>query len=268
MKRIALIFCLVLTVIGSASAQNVDRLIRQAQSGKVEAYKSLAIAYRDGGNLEKSWLNMLCMYEIYCLKTNGQVCDIVASLDANDPFRMLTDILNMQDYNDAAKALHFKLREVSSIEAEAIDAAALILGEDDSLDALDVMWNLALRGSELAAIYVAAYYEEADHKSRQEEYYTQMAMSYPVFYLLLGDVYIERYHDSGDFTDVQKALDCYYMADDYGMLTPRYANGLLALYDYFGGKGLVEVRKMEISRLKKIAVTYRTHQSEMSSDVR
>ena len=259
MKRISVIFCLVLILISTASAQNIDRLIRQAQSGKAEAYKSLAIAYRDGSNLKKSWLNMLCMYEIYCLKTNGQVYDIVASLDANDPFRILTDILNMQDYNDAAKALHSKLREVSPIEAEAIDAAPLILGEGDSLDALDVMWNLALRGSELAAIYVAAYYEEADDKSRQEEYYTQLAMSYPVFYLLLGDVYVERYHQRGDFTDVQKSLDCYYKADDYGMLTPRYANGLLALYDYFGGKSMLNVRKREISRLKKIAVTYRTH---------
>ena len=258
MKRISVIFCLVLTVIGSASAQNIDRLIRQAQSGKAEAYKSLAIAYRDGSNLKKSWLNMLCMYEIYCLKTNSRVGDIVADLDADDPFRMLTDILNMQDYNDAAKALHSKLREVSQIEAEAIDAVALILGEGDSPDALDVMWNLAFRGSELAAIYVAAYYEEADDKSRQEEYYTQLAMSFPVFYLLLGDVYIEKYHERGDFTDVRKALDCYYRADDCGMLTPKYANGLLALYDYFGGKGVLDIRRKEISRLKKIAETYRT----------
>lgn len=257
MKRISVIFCLVLILISTASAQNIDRLIRQAQSGKAEAYKSLTIAYRDGSNLKKSWLNMLCMYEIYCLKTNGQVYDIVASLDTDDPFRMLTDILYMQDYNDAAKAWHSKLREVSPIEAEAIDAAVLIMGEGNSPEALDVMWNLALRGSELAAIYVAAYYEDAEDTSRQEECYTQLAMSFPVFYLLLGDLYVERYHERGDFTDVRKALDCYYRADDCGMLTPRYANGLLALYDYFGGKGMLDVRRKEISRLKKIAETYR-----------
>ena len=42
--------------------QRVQNLIQQARQGDVEAYKSLALCYRDGDGVEKSWLNMLCMY--------------------------------------------------------------------------------------------------------------------------------------------------------------------------------------------------------------
>ena len=42
--------------------QRVQNLIQQARQGDVEAYNSLALCYRDGDGVEKSWLNMICMY--------------------------------------------------------------------------------------------------------------------------------------------------------------------------------------------------------------
>lgn len=66
MRRVVTIVCLIFALVSSASGQNVRKLVRQARQGNVQAYESLAICYRDGVKLEKSWINMLCMYEIYC----------------------------------------------------------------------------------------------------------------------------------------------------------------------------------------------------------
>ena len=42
--------------------QKVQNLIQQVRIGNFEAYKSLALCYRDGDGVEKSYLNMVCMY--------------------------------------------------------------------------------------------------------------------------------------------------------------------------------------------------------------
>ena len=61
--------------------QRVQNLIQQARQGDVEAYNSLALCYRDGDGVEKSWLNMLCMYAIYSQKTGGDIENIIELFD-------------------------------------------------------------------------------------------------------------------------------------------------------------------------------------------
>ena len=61
--------------------QRVQNLIQQARQGDVEAYNSLALCYRDGDGVEKSWLNMTCMYAIYCQKTGGDIEDVIELLE-------------------------------------------------------------------------------------------------------------------------------------------------------------------------------------------
>jgi hypothetical protein len=45
-----------------------------------------------------------------------------------------------------------------------------------------------------------------------------------------------KYHENEDFSYIQKAIECYYKADAYGMLVPKYASALWGMYDYFGQK--------------------------------
>ena len=97
------------------------------------------------------------------------------------------------------------------------------------------------------------YYDEAKDKAGQEECLIRIAEKYPFFNLLLGDLYAKRYRNSEDFSYIQKAIECYYGADVYGMLLPKYANTLLNMYDYFGQKGLLESDEQEIERLKILA---------------
>ena len=223
MKKIVLLLCLISLVISQSSAKNINQLVKEARNGKSEAYKALAICYRDGDRLCKSWLNMLCMYEIYCLKTEQEVGDIVKEVNDDHPFRLLTDILYMTSFDDKTRQHLSRIRSIVPIEAQAIDVMEQLLIEGVSLEDLCEMNKLAER--------------------------------YPIFYLLSGEKYIERYHDDGDFANVQKAIDYYYMADRHGMLTPKYAYGLLSIYDYFGKQGMIDNRRREEARLKRIAKT-------------
>ncbi len=255
MKRLILILIFALTIVTDASCQNVRRLVRQVRQGEVQAYESLAICYRDGVKVEKSWLNMLCVYETYCVKTGKDVREIVKDLDAIHPYRLLTEILYMTSVDERAMKLLSEIRTAASLEAEAVDVFLDLNSGGDQDTAASRMRVLAEKGSELAVIYLTAYYEQTNEKQLLMDFYEVFAQRYPVFYLLSGEMYVKQYHEDGDFANIEKAMDYYYKADKHGMLTPKFAYGLWSTYDYFGKKGMLKIKEKEIDRLQKIAQT-------------
>ena len=233
--------------------QRVQNLIQQARQGDVEAYNSLALCYRDGDGIEKSWLNMICMYAIYCQKTGGDIEDIIELFEEGNPFRLIFETVEMP-YSDAEiEAKIDQLRQSVPAEAKAVEAAINAFSLEDATFALNTIREAEDEGSELAVIFQAIYYDEAKDKTGQEEYLTRIAEQYPFFNQLLGDLYAKQYGDSNDFSYIQKAIECYYKADAYGMILPKYANTLWGMYDYFGQKGLLEYDEQEVKRLKILA---------------
>ena len=233
--------------------QRVQNLIQQARQGNVEAYNSLALCYRDGDGVEKSWLNMLCMYAIYSQKTGGDIENVIELFDEGHPFRLLFEIVEMPCSNEDTEAKMEQLRQTAPAEAKAVEAAKKVFSEEEATSALSTLREAEEEGSELAIMLQAIYYEEAKDKTGQEECLTRFAEKYPFFNLMLGESYVIKYHDSEEFSYIQKAIDCYCKADEYGMLIPKYANGLWGMYDYFGQKGMLEYDEQEIERLKVLA---------------
>ena len=232
--------------------QRVQNLIQQARQGDVEASKSLALCYRDGDGVEKSWLNMLCMYAIYSQKTGGDVKNVVEFFDEGDPFRLLFEIMDSPSFNEVEAKLE-QLKQSAPIEAKAIEVAKQAFSMEDATSALSIIRDAENEGSELAVIFQAIYFDEAKDKTGQEECLTRIAEKYPFFNLLLGESYARKYSETEDFSYIQKAIDCYYKADAHGMLIPKYANALWGIYDYFGQKGLLEYDEQEVERLKVLA---------------
>jgi hypothetical protein len=232
--------------------KRVQNLIQQARQGDVEASKSLALCYRDGDGVEKSWLNMLCMYAIYSQKTGGDVENVVEFFDEGDPFRLLFEIMDSPSFNEVEAKLE-QLKQSAPIEAKAIEAAKLAFSMEDATSALSTIRDAETEGSELAVIFQAIYFDEAKDKTGQEECLTRIAEKYPFFNLLLGESYARKYGETEDFSYIQKAIECYYKADAHGMLIPKYANALWGIYDYFGQKGLLEYDEQEVERLKVLA---------------
>ena len=233
--------------------QRVQNVIQQARQGDVEAYNSLALCYRDGDGIEKSWLNMLCMYAIYCQKTGGDIEDIIELFEEGNPFRLIFETVETSCSNEEIEAKIELLRLSDPAEAKAVEAAKNAFSLEDATSALNIISEAEAEGSELAVIFQAAYYDQATDKTGQEEYLTRIAEKYPFFNQLLGDLYAKQYGDSDDFSYIQKAIECYYKADAYGMLLPKYANTLWGMYDYFGQKGLLEYDEQEVKRLKILA---------------
>ena len=233
--------------------QRVQNVIQQARQGDVEAYNSLALCYRDGDGIEKSWLNMLCMYAIYCQKTGSDIEDIIELFEEGNPFRLIFETVETSCSNEEIEAKIELLRLSAPAEAKAIEAAKNAFSLEDATSALNIIREAEAEGSELAVIFQAAYYDRATDKTGQEEYLTRIAEKYPFFNQLLGDLYAKQYGDSDDFSYIQKAIECYYKADAYGMLLPKYANTLWGMYDYFGQKGLLEYDEQEVKRLKILA---------------
>lgn len=124
---------------------------------------------------------------------------------------------------------------------------------EEAVTAMSLMREAEDEGSEMAVVFQAIYYEEAEDKTGQEECLTRIAEKYPFFNLLLGESYVRKYDESEDFSYIRKAIECYYKADEYGMLIPKYANALWGMYDYFGQKGMLGYDEQEIERLKVLA---------------
>lgn len=233
--------------------QRVQNLILQARQGDVEAYNSLVLCYRDGDGVEKSWLNMICMYAIYCQKTGRDIEDILELFDEGHPFKLLFEIMDSSPIKEDYGAKLIQLKLLAPAEAKAIEVANKALFMDDTTSALSIIRELEAEGSELAAIFQVLYYDKAIDKTGQEECLTRLAEKYPFFNLLLGDLYTKKYAESKDSSFIRNAIEFYYKADAYGMLIPKYANKLLGIYDDFGQKCMLEYDDLEIERLRILA---------------
>ncbi len=233
--------------------QRVRKLIQQARLGDVEAYNSLALCYRDGDGVEQSWLNMICMYAIYCQKTGGDIEDVIELLEEGNPFRLIFEIVEIPCSNEDIETKMDQLRQSAPAEAKAVEAAKKVFSIEEAKSALSIIKEAESEGSELAAMLQVIYYDETKDKTGQEECMIRIAEKYPFFNLMLGESYVMKYHENEDFSYIQKAIECYYKADAYGMLIPKYASALLRMYDNFGEKGLLKSDEKEIERLKILA---------------
>lgn len=236
-----------------ATEQKVKDLIQQARSGDAEAYKSLAICYRDGKGVEKSYLNMVCLYSNYCKKTGGVVENVVEILGETDPFRLLLEIVNSSlSDEDVVKRMEY-IQKYAREEMKAIKAFGNLSVVENSENALNEIRDAESMGSELAALFQVMYYEEANRIEDYEQNLIRLSGKYPFLNLKLGELFEEKYKESNDSADIQKAMDYYYEADVYGMLTPQYANRLIKIYKQYGEQGMMTCDNYEIERLKQVA---------------
>lgn len=233
--------------------QRIQILIQQAREGDIEAYNSLALCYRDGDGVEKSWFNMLCMYTTYNQKTGKDFEDMVELLDEHHPFRLIVEIMDSPSIDEKVKMKLERLKLMDPAEAKAIEAVMKAMSKEETDQVLAVIREAENEGSELAAILLTLYKAGSDDKTRKEECLIRVAQRFPFFNLLLGDLCMDKYNDTGDFCHVEKALEYYYKADAYGMLIPKYASKLCGMYDYYGQKGLLEYETQEIERLEILA---------------
>lgn len=235
--------------------QKVQNLVQQARHGKAEAYKSLAYCYRDGKGVEKSNMNAIFMYLVYCQKTGQNLKASIELFEEGSPYRLLIEILSspVSDKNTEEKIT--QLQQSAPADAKVLIPMRDFLVNEKDNNVLKILQEAESEGSELARALQVFYYEENKDTTMYYRYLNQIAEKHPFLYPKIAKIYDERYGMDEDFTNIQKAIECYYKADSYGMLTPRQANNLWSIYDYFSQKGLLDYNEIEVERLKKIIQT-------------
>ena len=234
--------------------KKVSALIQQARKGDAEAYKSLALCYKEGDGVEKSWFNMMCMYLAYCDRTGQDLEEIISTFDADDIFMVLSDIIDASSLDENASARLEQLKQMSPAEAMAVEAVKESILTKDGASALSLMREAEEQGSEFAVIYQVAYYKETNDTVALKECLLRIADKYPFYYLFLGDIYADKYQETNDLSYIKRAIECYYNADEYGMLVPKYAYILYRIYNNFGKDGLLQYDEQEMERLKMLAM--------------
>ena len=233
--------------------KKVSALIQQARKGDAEAYKSLALCYKDGDGVEKSWFNMMCMYLAYCDRTGQDLEEIIKTFDADDIYMVISDIVDASSIDENVNARLEQLKQMSPAEAMAVEAAREAILSKDRASAMSLMREAEDEGSEMAGIYQVAYYKETNDTVALTECLLRIADKYPFYYLFLGDIYADKYQETNDLSYIKRAIECYYNADEYGMLVPKYAYILYRIYNNFVKDGLLQYDEQEMERLKRLA---------------
>ena len=230
--------------------EQVQNLILQARHGDTEAYKVLALCYRDGNGIQKSYVNAMFMYNIYCHKTGKGLENLIELFTEGHPGRLLIEIIMSTGFDERAEMKLEQLQQIAPEEVKWIEAL-----RTHSTNMLEILQEAENEGSELAGIVQAFRYIESKDTINYELCLTRLAVKHPFLYTEMALIHNMRYDIDNDFSHIQKALECYCLADSLGMLSPRKANELWSLYDYFSQKGLIEYDEFEVERLKQIMKT-------------
>ena len=236
----------------SSAVEQVQSLVQQARYGNAEAYKTLAYCYRDGNGVEKSDLNAMLMYSIYCEKTGKGTKDIMELYEEGNSFKLMLEILDDSEWTPETDMKMKRLQQLAPAEVKTIEAIKKLLVSQNEAHVLETLLEAESEGSELAGLLQALYHEQNRDTTMYRQCMLRLAVKHPILNAKIGQLYETQYVTDDDFPYVLKAMEYYYKADSCGMLTPRMANHLWSIYDYFSQKGMLEYNEKEVERLRKI----------------
>ena len=238
-----------------AGGQRAESLIQQARAGDSEAYKALALCYRDGDGVKKSWCNMMFSYLIYCEKTGKEFKNIEEIVSEGDPYLYIIRTIDKPISRLAAKEKIAELAQVAPAEAKAIEAVKDLKKIEDAIYRPDI--HKALRqaeaeGSETAAMLLAFYLISKERNEEEKAELIRIADKYPYLYQLFDREYIDDCMDGSNIDKLQEMVDNYYRADAHAMLTPAHAGKLCAMRKRLEEAGIITPDEVETARLWSI----------------
>lgn len=272
MKKIYTVVCLVLGLLLHGSCQTSDvvdnvteemelssamnsyiqSIVESVRQGNADAYKKLAYAYRDGEGVEQSNINAMYLYLMFCTKTGLPEETIVELYDKDSSTRLLWEILIAGDMNQSTEEKIARLQQLAPADAKILISLNNSMMSQNKDNYLDILQEAEKEGSEFAIVLQAIHYEETKQLETYVQFLNQAVKKYPFLYIKLAKIYEDKYEKDNDFMNIQKALEYYYKADEYGMLNNRSANHICRIYENFSQKGLIEKDEVEMERLKRI----------------
>lgn len=236
-----------------AEGQRAESLIQQARAGDSEAYKALALCYRDGDGVKKSWCNMMFCYLIYCEKTGKDFKNIEEIVGEGHPYLLIVRTIDKPIAHLTAKENIAELAQIAPAEARAIEAIKGSRKIEQALNRPDIREALRraeAEGSETAAMLLAFYLIERSEEEKAE--LIRIADKYPYLYQLFDREYIDDCMDGSNIDKLQEMVDYYYRADAHAMLTPAHAGKLCVMRKRLEEAGIIAPDEVETARLWSI----------------
>lgn len=271
MNRILFVMCMALCLVFHVSCQDnvvnsdlcvedlqlngaeekVQLLVEKARMGDTEAYLALAQCYCEGDGVAKSWMNMMSVYACYAQRTGAEFEDVLMFIEEGHPFRVLIELVEFHSSDEECSTKLNQIKQLLPAEAVVVELMEDGVGMGDS-SILSVLREAENNGSELAMLLQAMYYEDNDD-AEYEDCLMRNATKYPLLYIMLAEHSTRKYQSSNNLSDIQQAVNYYYKADEYGMLTRKSAIVLLNIYERFKETGGLEINEQEMKRLNDIA---------------
>lgn len=261
-------------MIRTADSQ-VKALIEQARNGVPEAYRELMERSCDGRGIKQSYFNMLGYHSIYndvqnYQKRNQQdsintnidseqgIKEFINTFDESHPFRTICDLMDLMEKEEPLSSYKLDiLYDQSPVEAKAFYIVKEFNEEGDTLGFLHQLDKAEKAGSQSASIIKLYHYQKVFKLSHDEcmQAMEHAAQRIPFLNNELGRVYGRMYEVQKDINLLKKSIKAYQKAERCGMLKPRYARRLLAIYKAYANKGIT-CSPEEMERLKKISRYY------------
>ena len=238
-----------------AEGQRAESLIQQARAGDSEAYKALALCYRDGDGVKKSWCNMMFSYLIYCEKTGKDFKNIEEIVGEGHPYLLIVRTIDKPIAHLTAKENIAELAQIAPAEARAIEAIKGSRKIEQALNRPDIREALRraeAEGSETAAMLLAFYLIDKERSEEEKAELIRIADKYPYLYQLVDREYIDDCMDGSNIDKLQEMVDYYYRADAHAMLTPAHAGKLCVMRKRLEEAGIIAPDEVETARLWSI----------------
>lgn len=227
-----------------------------AQQGDVHSIERLAECYHWGRGVERNLLNVMFLFE-QAHDFGGETSDwYFNQMAPDDEMRLIHDAqadLDNRRKSDFEVKLE-KLRALKSpsvVTLEAIRNGALRRPGEKSIK---IFRSAAQDGCMLAPMMMMLVLDVNEEQDRFIEGMTDLASSVPMAYNTLGFLYYGASYDGSEATDVAKALECFAMADKYGILSRANARRLLTHYRNEMKAGRRPCSDDKIKRLEKLAL--------------
>ena len=238
-----------------AEEQRIESLIQQARAGDSEAYKALALCYRDGDGVKKSWCNMMFCNFIYCEKTGKDFKNIEEIVGEGHPYLLIVRTIDKPIAHLTAKENIAELAQIAPAEARAIEAIKGSRKIEQALNRPDI--HKALRqaeaeGSETAAMLLAFYLIDKERSEEEKAELIRIADKYHYLYQLFGREDMDDCMDGSNIDKLQEMVDYYYRADAHAMLTPAHAGKLCVMRKRLEEAGIIAPDEVETARLWSI----------------
>ena len=227
-----------------------------ARMGDLHSIERLAECYHWGRGVERNLLNVMFLFE-QAHDFGGETSDwYFNQMAPDDEMRLIHDAqadLDNRRKSDFEVKLE-KLRALKSpsvVTLEAIRNGALRRPGEKSIK---IFRSAAQDGCVLAPMMMMLVLDVNEEQDRFIEGMTDLASSVPMAYNTLGFLYYGASYDGSEATDVAKALECFAMADKYGILSRANARRLLTHYRNEMKAGRRPCSDDEIKRLEKLAL--------------